>query len=185
MNIKETYNKQVIKGLKEKFGYKNVNQVPKILKVSINVGVGKHSKEASYIENVEKTLSDITGQKPVRTKAKKAISNFKIREGNIVGVTVTLRKDKMWDFLEKLVKISLPRIRDFRGLSTRIIDNKGNMTIGFKESSAFPEVRADEIEKIHGLEVTIVTSSNTKEEGVEMFRLLGFPFKEEDKKSNK
>ena len=163
MRLKEKYNKQVIKGLQDKFGFKNVNQVPKILKVVLNIGVGRNAKEAAFIDNAEKSLLRIAGQKPVRTKAKKSISAFKIREGMIVGLKATLRKDRMYDFLEKLINVSFPRIRDFRGISDKQVDRLGNLTIGFKEHIAFPEIRADEIENIHGLEICISTTAKNRE----------------------
>lgn len=181
MRLKEKYNKQVIKALKDKFGFKNVNQVPKIIKAVVNIGVGRNAKEQAFIDNAEKSLIKITGQRPIRTKAKKSISAFKIRQGMIVGLKVTLRHDRMFDFLEKLINVSFPRIRDFRGISEKIIDRTGNMTIGFKEHIAFPEIRADEVDNIHGLEICISTTAKNREEGLELFRQLGFPFKKEEK----
>jgi len=182
IRLKEKYNKQVIKALQEKFGFSNVNQAPKIIKAVINVGVGRNAKEQAFIDNAEKSLIKITGQRPVRTKAKKSISAFKIRQGMIVGLKVTLRHDRMFDFLEKLINVSFPRIRDFRGISEKMIDRTGNLTIGFKEHIAFPEIRVDEIENIHGLEICISTTAENREEGLELFRQLGFPFKKEDVK---
>jgi len=182
IRLKEKYNKQVIKALQEKFGFSNVNQAPKIIKAVINVGVGRNAKEQAFIDNAEKSLIKITGQRPVRTKAKKSISAFKIRQGMIVGLKVTLRHDRMFDFLEKLINVSFPRIRDFRGISEKMIDRTGNLTIGFKEHIAFPEIRVDEIENIHGLEICISTTAKNREEGLELFRQLGFPFKKEDVK---
>jgi len=181
MRLKEKYNKQVIKALQEKFGFSNVNQAPKIIKAVINVGVGRNAKEQAFIDNAEKSLIKITGQRPVRTKAKKSISTFKIRQGMIVGLKVTLRHDRMFDFLEKLINVSFPRIRDFRGISEKMIDRTGNLTIGFKEHIAFPEIRVDEIENVHGLEICISTTAKNRGEGLELFRQLGFPFKKEEK----
>jgi len=170
------YKKEIVPALKEEFGYKNVMQVPKILKVTVNSGVGKMAKEANFIETVEKTLQKITGQKTVRTKAKKAISNFKLREGMDVGVKVTLRGKRMYDFLEKLVKIAYPRIRDFRGIADKGFDRQGNFSYGFRENLSFPEVKADEIDKVHGLEVVISTNAKNKEEAKALLKKLGFPF---------
>lgn len=162
--------------MKEKFGYQNNLAVPKLTKVSVNVGINARNTDSAYQDSVEKNITRITGQKPVRTKAKKAISSFKVREGMVVGVKVTLRGQRMYDFLDKLVNISLPRVRDFRGLNSKIVNDHGKLTIGFKEYNVFPEIKMDEIEKSHGLEVTIDNTANTREEGLELFQLLGFPF---------
>jgi large subunit ribosomal protein L5 len=182
MNLKEKYNKEIVPKLKEQFSYTNNLLVPKIKKVVINVGFGRHSKEKDYIANIEKTLIAISGQKPVYTKAKKSISSFKIREGMIIGAMVTLRGKRMYDFLDKLINVSFPRVRDFRGISEKSVDKQGNLSIGFKENTAFPEVRVDDINNIHGLEVIIDSSAENKAEGLELFRLAGFPFKKEEKK---
>jgi large subunit ribosomal protein L5 len=181
MKLKEKYQKEVIPKLKEKFSYSNLFLVPKVEKVVLNVGFGRHNKEKEYIANVEKTLIKISGQKPVFTKAKKSIASFKIREGMIIGVMVTLRGQRMYDFLDKLVNISFPRVRDFRGISEKSVDKQGNLSVGFKENVAFPEVRIDDINNIHGLEIVIHSTATNKEEGLELFRLLGFPFKKEEK----
>jgi len=175
MNLKEVYKKEVAVKLMKEFGYKNINSAPKVEKIVINVGFGKLSKEAKVAEMVADTLSRITGQKPLLTVAKKSISNFKLREGQIVGAKVTLRGKRMFDFLEKLIKISLPRVRDFRGLSDKSLDKQGNLTLGFKEHLSFPEIRPDEVEKIHGLEVTIVSSAGSREAAKKLFVYLGFP----------
>ncbi|MBI5729407.1 MAG: 50S ribosomal protein L5 [Candidatus Magasanikbacteria bacterium] len=172
----EKYKKEAVPALQKKLGYKNVMQVPKILKVVVNAGIGRFVKESGFIENVEKSLAKITGQKPVRTRAKKAISNFKIREGQEIGVTVTLRGKQMYDFMEKLVRITFPRVRDFHGISPNGFDRQGNYTIGFKENVAFPEVKMEEIEKIHGLQVIVNTNAQTKEAGLALLTELGFPF---------
>ena len=182
MSLKEIYKKEIIPKLKEAFGYKNALQVPKIEKVVLNVGVGKGLKDKAFIENVTSTLTRISGQKPVETKAKKSISNFKIREGQVVGMKVTLRGQRMYDFLEKLINISLPRVRDFRGLSLKALDKDGNLNIGIKEHIAFPEIKADEIEKLHGLEIAIITTAKTKKEGEALLKAFGFPFKEKETK---
>jgi len=175
--LKKQYKEKVAPALKEQFGYKNIMQVPKLKKVVLNVGYGRHLKDAGFIENVEKTLRAITGQSPIHNKAKKSISNFKIREGMKIGISVTLRDQKMYDFIDKLVSVTLPRVRDFRGVSRKSFDKTGNFTLGFKEHIAFPEVTGDSIEKIHGLEVVINTSAKTKEEGEALLEKLGFPFK--------
>jgi len=165
------------KALKEKFGYKNDLAVPKILKVVLNVGIGLAKDDPKVAEVAESTLTRISGQKPVSRQAKKSISVFKVRQGMPVGLKVTLRGQRMWDFLTKLVAITLPRVRDFRGLSPSSIDQQGSLNIGFKEHIVFPEIKSDEVEKIHGLEVSVVTSAENQSEGLEIFKLLGFPFK--------
>ena len=155
--------------------------MPRVNRITINVGVGRVNKDKAFMANVINTLTKITGQKPVQTKARQSIATFKVREGAIVGVVVTLRGKRMYDFLDKLVNVSLPRVRDFRGLSPKSLDKQGNYSIGLKENIAFPEIRADEIEKIHGLEVCISTTANTKEEGEKLLRLMGLPLKKEVK----
>lgn len=172
------YKEKVVPKLKEEFGYKNVMQAPKIMKVKVNVGYGKHVKDNAFIDNVEKTLEVITGQKPVHNKAKKSISNFKIREGMKVGASVTLRGERMYDFIDKLVNVTLPRVRDFRGISPKSFDRQGNYSLGLKENISFPEVNSEAIEKIHGLEIVITTTAKIKEEGLFLLKELGFPFKE-------
>ena len=176
MNLIAKYNKVVIPEMKKIFGYKNDLAVPKVIKVTVNVGVGKNLKEPNYVETVEGNLKRITGQKPVRTKAKQSISGFKTRQGLVIGVMVTLRGQRMYDFLDKLVNVTLPRVRDFRGLQKKSVDKSGNLSIGFKEYISFPEIRPDEIEKLHGLEISITTTAKEKKKGEELFRLLGFPF---------
>ncbi len=175
-NFYKFYQDKVVAEMKKQFNYKSVMQVPKITKVVLNVGVGKFLKEANFVENVEKTLNKITGQKPVRTKAKTSISNFKVREGMEVGVMVTLRGARMYDFLEKLIKVTFPRVRDFRGISDKGFDRRGNFSIGFKENLAFPEVKVEEVDKIHGLQININTTAKNKEEGKALLSHLGFPF---------
>lgn len=179
MKLQDLYKKKIIASLKEKFGYKNDLAVPKLEKVVINVGFGRFSKDKAYIDNIVSSLTRISGQKPVLTKAKKSISAFKVREGNVVGAIVTLRGKRMYDFVEKLIHISFPRVRDFRGINEKSVDTKGNLTVGFREHLAFPEIKADEVDKIHGLEVCINTTAKTQEEGLELFKLMGFPFKKE------
>lgn len=172
-----TYTKEVLPALKKEFGYSNTFQVPRIMSVTINVGVGKLSKDPEFISVAEQTLTRITGQKTVRTKAKKSIAGFKLRAGQIVGVMVTMRKRRMYDFLDRLFTFTLPRIRDFRGIDAKCVDAMGNITIGFRENLPFPEIRPDEIERVHGLEVSIRTSAHSREEGLRLFTLLGFPFR--------
>jgi len=174
------YQEKSIPTLREKFGYKNVNSVPRIEKVSVNVGINARNSESNYAENVEKILVRITGQKPVRTNARKAISAFKIREGMVVGVKATIRGQRMYDFLDKMVNIAIPRIRDFRGLNIKNIDKQGNLTLGIKEHNVFPEIKSDEVERIYSLEVSITTTAKTYEEGLELFKSLGFPFQKID-----
>ncbi|MCX6745029.1 MAG: 50S ribosomal protein L5 [Candidatus Parcubacteria bacterium] len=179
MNLKEYYFKKAVPELKKQFGYKNEMQVPKLEKVVLNVGLSKGLKDATFIDTVESTLTRITGQKSIKTKAKKSISNFKIRQGMIIGMKVTLRGKRMYDFVEKLIKVTLPRVRDFRGLDPKALDNKGNLNIGIQEHISFPEIRSDEIEKIHGLEVAIVTTAKKRDEAKALLSALGFPFKED------
>lgn len=177
MRLQELYKKKIISEMKKKFDYKNDLAAPKLEKVVVNVGFGRHIKEKQYIDNVINSLSRITGQKPVLTKAKKSISAFKIRQGNIIGAMVILRGKRMYDFVEKLINISFPRVRDFRGVSAKSVDAHGNLSVGFREHLAFPEIKVDEVDKIHGLEVCISTTAKTREEGLELLRLMGFPFK--------
>ena len=179
MAFQTFYKKEVIPKLKEEFSYKNIHAVPTVKSVSLNIGLGAGMKDAKFIETAEKTLIRISGQKPVSTKARKSIAGFKIRQDNVIGMKVTLRGKHMWDFLEKLIKISLPRVRDFRGLSSKSFDGHGNYSIGFKEHIAFPEIRTDEIELIHGLQVTIATSAHTDAESKSLLTHLGFPLKKE------
>jgi len=177
MKLQEKYKKEIVPELKKKFGYKNIMAVPKLTKVVVNVGFGRHVKEKAYIDNVIASLTRITGQKPIQTKAKKAISAFKIKDGMVIGACVTLRGARMYDFLEKLVNITFPRVRDFRGITDHGIDKQGNLTIGFREHLPFPEIKADEVENIFGLEICLATTAKSREEGVEFFKLLGIPFK--------
>ena len=175
IRLKEKYHREIVPVLKTRFHYSNNYQVPHLEKVVVNVGVGQGLKDAKFNEVVENTLERITGQKPIKTIAKQSISNFKIREGLVVGMKVTLRRERMYSFIDKLVSVTLPRIRDFRGVSVLSVDRGGNLNIGVREHIAFPEIRTDEVEKIHGLEISIHTSAKNREEGLELFRLLGFP----------
>lgn len=176
------YQKSVIPALQKQFGFSNAFQVPKITKVTLNVGIGKSLKDPNVVAVVEDSLTRIAGQKPIRTKAKKSIASFKVRAGQVIGLSVTLRKARMLDFLEKLVHVALPRVRDFRGLDVSAVDKQGNLNIGFRENLAFPEIKSDEIERTHGLEVNITSNAKTREEGIALFTLLGFPFKKRESK---
>lgn len=175
--LKQKYQKEILPKLISRFGYKNFLQAPKLIKAVVNVGAGQNLKDSKFNELVEKNLMLITGQKPIKTLAKKSISNFKIREGMVIGMKVTLRKKRMYDFIDKLINITLPRIRDFRGISPSGLDKQGNLTIGFKEQIPFSEIPAEGTEKLHGLEVTLVTGSQNREQAFEMFKLMGIPFK--------
>jgi len=171
------YKKKVVPALKKERGYSNIMQVPRVEKVTLNVGYGRNAKDNALIERIEHTLSLITGQKPVRTKAKKSISNFKIREGVEIGACVTLRGEKMYDFLYKLVNLTFPRVRDFRGLNPKSFDGNGNYTIGLKENLAFPEITGDAANMAHGLEIVVTTNAKNDEDGLALLEKLGFPFK--------
>jgi large subunit ribosomal protein L5 len=179
MSLKTRYQKEVIPGMKAKFGYQNVLAIPKMLKATLNVGISRaiNEKDSRYSEVVKDTLIKISGQKPVEILAKKSISGFKIREGLLVGMKVTLRGQRMYDFLDKFVNAVLPRTRDFRGLSPDLIDQRGNLSIGMREHLVFPEIKTEDVQKIHGLQITVTTNAKNKEEGLELFKLLGFPFK--------
>ena len=176
--LQQLIEKEVAPAIQEKLGLTNVNAVPKLKKVTLNVGLKNGIKDAKFIDAVERTLTRISGQKPVKTLAKKSISNFKIREGNVVGMMVTLRGRRMYDFVDKLVNVTMPRTRDFRGLTTKSIDHAGNFSIGFPEIEAFPEIRPEDTDIPHGLEVTIVTDAKTKEAGEALLAGIGVPFKE-------
>ena len=176
MNLREKYYKEVLPQLAKDLN-KNIHAVPRLEKIILNVGVGKDSKDSKYIDTVVDNLLNISGQKPVRTKAKKSISNFKLREGSVVGVKVTLRKQRMFDFLERLLHITFPRVRDFAGVDPKSIDGQGNLNIGFKEQIPFPEIVAEAIERIHGLELTINISAENKDDAMALYNLIGIPFK--------
>lgn len=175
------YKNEVVKALQTELGLQNVMEVPRIAKVVLNVGFGRQTKDNAHIENVLKTLEAISGQKPVRTKAKKSISNFKLREGMEIGAMVTLRGPQMYEFLYKLIHLVLPRVRDFRGLTIKSFDKKGNYSIGFKEHIAFPEITAEGIDRIHGLQVVVSTTAENKKQGVLLLSKMGFPFHDADK----
>lgn len=176
MTIKEKYKKIAVPEMKKKFGYKNDLAVPKIIKVVVNTGVGS-IKDEKQIEVIEKQLSLITGQKPRRSGAKKSIASFKIRQGDLAGYSVTLRGQRMYDFLDRMINVAIPRIGDFRGLNPKAVDEAGNLSIGIKEHTIFPEISEEEIKFIFGLQAIIVTTAKTQPEALELFRLLGFPFK--------
>lgn len=179
LRIKTKYHKEVVPEMKKLFGYKNNLAVPKVEKVVVTAGLSAGLKDAKFLDIVEDTLRKITGQKPVKTLAKKSISNFKIRKGMPVGMVVTLRGNRMHDFIDKLVNITFPRVRDFRGLSRKLLDREGNLSVGFREDISFPEIKSEEIEKIHGLQVTVRITAKNKEEGLALLKLLGFPFQED------
>jgi len=175
--LHDTYRKEIVPKLKEKFGYRNMMQVPKVVKVVVNMGLGDAIENVKVIDAAALEIGVITGQKAVVTKARKSIANFKLREGVPIGVMVTLRRDRMYYFLDKLMAIALPRVRDFRGVSPKGFDGRGNYTLGVKEQIIFPEINYDKIDKIRGMNITIVTTAKTDEEGLELLRLMGMPFR--------
>jgi len=175
--LKEKYVNEVSKELMQKFNYDNIFQVPRLEKVVINMGVGEAKDNPKLLDAAVNDLSTITGQRPVITKAKKSVASFKVREGMSIGCKVTLRGQRMYHFLDKLINAALPRVRDFRGVSPKSFDGRGNYTLGIKEQLIFPEINYDDVEKIMGMDITIVTSSKTDEEARELLRLLGMPFK--------
>jgi large subunit ribosomal protein L5 len=175
--ILELYNGEVVPKMKEKFNYRNPMQVPKIEKVIINMGLGEAIDNIKVLDSAAEEIAVITGQKTVVTKARKSISNFKLREGVPIGVKVTLRRDRMYNFLDKLMGVAMPRLRDFRGVSPKGFDGRGNYTLGIREQIIFPEINYDKIDKIRGMNITIVTTAQTDEEGLELLRLLGMPFR--------
>ena len=175
--LKEKYNNEVVNALMEQFNYDSVMEVPKVEKIVINMGLGEGRDNPKVIESAVKELETISGQRPVVTKAKKSISNFKLREGMSIGAKVTLRGDRMYHFLDKLINIALPRVRDFRGVSGTAFDGRGNYAIGIKEQLIFPEIEYDQVDSIKGLDIVIVTSANTDEEAKAFLKELGMPFK--------
>ena len=174
--IKEKYLNEAVPALQQKFGYKNVMQIPKLSKIVINMGLGDCKDNPKALELAVKELATIAGQKPMVTKARKSIANFKVREGMSVGAKVTLRGDRMEEFMDKLVNIALPRVRDFRGVSDKAFDGRGNYALGIREQLLFPEIEYDKVEKIRGMEMIFVTTAQTDEECKELLRLLGMPF---------
>lgn len=178
--FKEKYIKEVVPNMKKAFGYKNILAVPKIEKVIVNVGAGKALQDSKFLEKTISSVSFITGQKPLITKAKKSIAGFKLRKGLPIGVKVTLRGKRMEEFVYKLINAVIPRIRDFRGLSLKSFDKNGNYTIGFREQTVFPEVSGKNTDFIHGLEISVVTSAKSKKEAEKLLEFLGFPLKKEE-----
>ncbi len=176
MTLKERYVKEIAPALQKQLGDKNRMAVPSVLKISLSVRISSTQKDAKFLETVDQTLRRISGQQSVETKAKKSVSGFKVREGMTVGRVVTLRGPRMWNFLEKMLVFTFPRITDFRGISKKNIDANGNMTVGFREYLPFPEIRPDEVERVHGVQVTLATNARTKARGLALFEALGFPF---------
>ena len=176
--LKSRYREEIIPSLRDEFGFANVMQVPGIVKVIVNMGVGEAARDAKLIDGAVRDLSAITGQKPVVTKARKSIAQFKLREGMPIGAHTTLRGDRMWEFLDRLVSVALPRIRDFRGLSSKQFDGRGNYTFGLTEQSMFHEIDQDKIDRVRGMDITVVTTAVNDDEGRALLRHLGFPFKE-------
>ncbi|RQP08591.1 MAG: 50S ribosomal protein L5 [Microbacteriaceae bacterium] len=177
--LKQKYRDEIIKSLTEEFGYKNPMQVPGLVKIVVNTGVGEAARDSKVIDGAVKDLTLITGQKPQVTKARKSIAQFKLREGMPIGAHVTLRGDRAWEFLDRLLTLALPRIRDFRGLSPKQFDGNGNYTFGVQEQSIFHEINQDQIDRVRGFDITVVTTAKTDDEGRALLRALGFPFKAE------
>jgi len=175
--LKETYQKEIIDGMTKKFGYKNVMQVPKIEKIVINMGIGEAKENSKVLDSAMNDLAIIAGQKPVTTKAKNSIANFKIREGMPIGCKVTLRGERMYEFLDRLVNLALPRVRDFRGVNPNAFDGRGNYALGIKEQLIFPEIEYDKVDKVRGMDIIIVTTAETDEEARELLAQFGMPFK--------
>jgi large subunit ribosomal protein L5 len=175
------YRNHVRPTLQEQFGFDNPHRIPGIEKVVVNVGIGEAPKNQKLLDSVVEELSIITGQKPVVNRARKSISNFSLREGMPVGVSVTLRKSRMYEFLDRLISAAIPRVRDFRGLPTRSFDGRGNYTLGVKEQIIFPEINYDRVQEVHGMDITVVTSTNKDDEAYALLRQMGFPFRSEEK----
>ena len=178
--LKAKYNAEIKKALQEQFGYANVMQIPGLVKVVVNTGVGEAARDSKVIDGAVDDLTKITGQKPIVTKARKSIAQFKLREGQPIGAHVTLRGDRAWEFVDRLVSLALPRIRDFRGLSDKQFDGNGNYTFGLQEQSVFHEIDQDQIDRVRGFDITVVTSAKTDDEGRALLRALGFPFRSDD-----
>lgn len=174
--LKDKYQAEVAPALMKKFEYKSVMQIPKLDKIVINVGAGEAKDNAKVIDSISGDLAKITGQKPIVCRAKKSVANFKLREGMPIGVKVTLRGEKMWEFMDRLFNVALPRVRDFRGINPNSFDGRGNYSIGIKEQLIFPEIEYDKIDKVRGMDVCFVTTANTDEEGRELLKLMGAPF---------
>lgn len=173
----KVYKEKIVKNLMNEFKFKNINEVPRIEKIVVNMGVGEAASNAKLIEAAVVEMTQITGQKPVVTKSKKAIATFKLRQGAPIGVMVTLRRDRMWEFLDRLFNLSLPRVRDFKGVSPRAFDGRGNYTLGLKEQIMFPEIDYDKVDKIKGMNITFVTTARTDEQGKALLRELGMPYR--------
>jgi large subunit ribosomal protein L5 len=180
--LRKDYDERIAKAMTEKFGYKNALEVPKLEKIVINMGVGEATQDKKKVEQAAAEMQLISGQKPVITKAKKSIAQFKLREGMPIGCKVTLRRERMYEFLDRLVTIALPRVRDFRGLNPKSFDGRGNYAMGLKEQIVFPEINYDQIEKVRGMDIIITTTANTDEEARELLRLFNFPFPAEAEK---
>ncbi len=175
--LKERYKEQVVPAMMDAFGYRNVMQVPRLEKIVVNIGLGEALQDAKALDHAVQDIATITGQRPIITRAKKSIAGFKLREGRAIGVKVTLRGDRMWDFFDRLCNVALPRKRDFRGVSPNSFDGRGNYTLGLEEQLVWPEIDYDSIDKVRGMEITIVTTAKTDEEGRELLSLLGMPFR--------
>lgn len=175
--MKKKYDAEAVDGLKKRFAYKNVMQVPRLTKIVLNMGLGEAIANAKIMDAAVTELGQIAGQKPVVRKARKSIANFKLREGMPIGCCVTLRREKMWEFIDRLITLSLPRVRDFKGISRKGFDGRGNYSLGVKEELIFPEVDYDKVDKVKGLNVTFVTTAKTDEEGLALLELLGMPFR--------
>jgi large subunit ribosomal protein L5 len=178
--MQEKYNKEVIPALRKAFDLKNIMQVPRITKVVVNIGMGEAMDNPKAMEAAVNDLTIVTGQKPVMTKARKSIANFKLREGRLIGTKVTLRGDRMWSFLDRLLSTALPRVRDFRGVSANAFDGRGNYTLGLRDQLIFPEIEYDKIDKLRGMEVTIVTTAKNDDQARVMLQLLGMPFSKKE-----
>lgn len=174
--LKDMYKNEIVDAMVKKFGYKNVMEVPKLDKIVVNMGVGEAKENAKILESAARDLEIITGQKPILTKAKKSIANFKIREGMPIGCKVTLRGEKMYDFLDRLINLALPRVRDFRGVNPNAFDGRGNYSLGIREQLIFPEIEYDKVDKVRGMDVIFVTTAKTDEEARELLRLFNMPF---------
>jgi len=174
--MQERYKKEVVPALRKAFDFKNIMQVPRVQKIVVNIGLGEALDNPKALESAVSDLMQITGQKPVQTKARKSIANFKLREGRLIGTKVTLRGDRMWAFLDRLLNTALPRVRDFRGVSANAFDGRGNYTLGLRDQLIFPEIEYDKIDKLRGMEVTIVTTAKSDDQARVMLQLLGMPF---------
>ncbi len=183
--LKGVYDEKIAKAMTEKFGYKNVMEVPKIEKIVINMGVGEATQDKKKVQTAAEEMELIAGQKPVITKAKKSIAQFKLREGMPIGAKVTLRRERMYEFLDRLITIAMPRIRDFRGLNPKSFDGRGNYAMGLKEQIIFPEISYDRIDKVRGMDIIVTTTAKTDDEARELLRLFGFPFPVETKEEEK